>query len=68
MYEPRPAADAADSQSRAHAGVPHQSYDFDKVVSTQPEKFKNLIEKVSDNKTLPACQVLKKYSYEQLTF
>ena len=50
---------AADSQPRESAGVPHQIFDYDTVTSNQPEKFRELIDKISDNKMLPACEILK---------
>ena len=50
---------AADSQTRDTAGVPSQSFDMNEINSTQPEKFQKLIETISDNKKLTACEILK---------
>ena len=42
-----------------NTGMPHHSFDFETAMTTQPEKFKKFIEKVSNNKKLPACRILK---------
>ena len=56
--EPRP--QAADSQPR-DAGVPRVPPVFyqEKIISSQPENFKNIIEKAGGSEKLPTCEILK---------
>ena len=57
--EPRRAADSQ-TCDRKTAGLPRQSFHVNEIKSTQPEKFKQFIETISDNQNTPACEILKK--------